>query len=639
MSRYIITICRVLLAALILTGVQAFAAYVTGEDVDVKQRKVVLKDEKQPFIKIINGTFLGNEKRNFYGDSVGDSLNLIWRVFLGKGTTVVSSANGEEEWAGAGWTGQPLLVYEGKRLMLLQGCFDHHLKKIDAQTGELIWQYAFDDVIKGTGTIWENTLAEDSLNRLVIMQGSRAGAGLHASEAFSFRAVSYFKGNEIWRMNVPQGPSYSRDCDASALVLGDTAYLGLENASFVKFLPGKTLTDSFANGIIAAPEVLQTLPLSSDRDAALHGGNLVTEASPVRIGNHIYIASGAGHVFGYNLQTQCIDWDFYIGADLDGTPVVTADSCLLVPVEKQYISGCGGVYKINPRRTPQQCIDWYFPTGDAVFSGWKGGVVGSVAVNDAYRNVGDPYLAAFTGIDGKLCVVEWNNIRTDTTVTGPDGTAQLPCPKLVFKTSVGASISTPLFTQNRLVAAGYNGIRLYAYHSTKFEFLDTFTGIFEATPVVHQGRVYVASRDGYLYCLGGSKTTHTENNTHVLAEAKPVQQTDPQLKAHIKTISKPAARKEVTAKETLQLKTVLPATQNSTAGSVCQLITGVFRSPANADRCIELWIQRGFRAQKELKTNGLYYIIIATGDELSLQTQLKAINTKYATNAWTIKSR
>ncbi|MGL5888682.1 MAG: PQQ-binding-like beta-propeller repeat protein, partial [Bacteroidia bacterium] len=502
MPRYLTFIWRILLATLVLTGVQALAAFAFGEEVDVKQRNAVLQEEKQPYVKIVTGTFLGNEKRNFYGDSVGDSLNLIWRVFLGKGTTVVSSSKGEEEWAGAGWTGQPLLVYEGKRLMLLQGCFDHQLKKIDAQTGEVIWQYAFDDVIKGTGTIWENTNAADTLNRFVVMQGSRAGAGLNASEAFSFRAVSYFGGNEIWRMNVPHGPSYSRDCDASALMLGDTAYLGLENASFVKFLPGSAHTDSFANGTFAVPEILQELPLSSDRDAALHGGNLVTEASPVRIGHHLYIASGAGHVFGYNLKTQCIDWDFYIGADLDGTPVVTADSCLLVPVEKQYIGGCGGVYKLNPKRSPQQCVDWYFPTGDAVFSGWKGGVVGSVAVNDAYRKAGDPYLAAFTGIDGKLCVVEWNKIRTDTTVTGPDGTTQLPCPNLVFRTHTGASISTPLFTQNRLVAAGYNGVRLYVYNTTDFKLLDTYSGIFEATPVVHRGRVYVASRDGYLYCLG-----------------------------------------------------------------------------------------------------------------------------------------
>ncbi len=636
MPRCFIPIWRILLATLVLSGVQVLAVFAAVDDVDVKQRSSILPEEKQPFVRIINGTFLGNEKRNFYGDSVGDSLNLIWRVFLGKGTTVVSSSKGEEEWAGAGWTGQPLLVYEGNRLMLLQGCFDHQLKKIDAATGNIVWHYAFDDVIKGTGTIWENTKATDSLNRFVIMQGSRAGTGLHSSEVFSFRAVSYFSGNEIWRMNVPHGPSYSRDCDASALMLGDTAYLGLENASFVKFVPGKIQADSFASGMAEVPEILQTLPLSSDRDAALHGGNLVTEASPVRIGNHIYIASGAGHVFGYNLQTQCIDWDFYIGADLDGTPVVTADSCLLVPVEKQYIAGCGGVYKLNPRLTPEQCVDWYFPTGDAIFSGWKGGVVGSIAVNDAYRKPGDLHLAAFTGIDGKLCVVEWNTIRTDTLVTGPDGKTQLPCPKLVFRTHTGASISTPLFTQNRLVAAGYNGIRLYAYHSTQFKLLDSYPGIFEATPVVHKDRLYVASRDGYLYCLGGGEAIKTQPE-NLLTETKPAKiiTQQQQLTNKEKPLSVPT--KEVTVKPVQVEKPVFTATEKTKSTSAFNLITGVFRSAANANRCVDLWTQRGFRAQKELKANGLYYIIIATGDELSLQKQLEEVNARYEANAWTIK--
>lgn len=450
------TLLRILLAALLLAGVQAFVQYGLPQNGDVRKRTAIVPPPRADYLQLINATFLGNEKRNYYGDSLPDSLGLVWRCWLGKGTTIVSSEKGEEEWFGAGWTGQPLLVREGGRLMLLQGAFDHRLKKIDAATGALVWEYAFEDVIKGTATLWKNAAATDTLNSLVVMQGSRAGCGLQSERAYSLRAVSYYTGAELWRMNVAHGPSYSRDCDASALVLGDTAYIGLENASFVKFLPGRTGIDTVQQSVYAVPAIVQQLPLSDDRDAALHGGNLVTEASPVRIGNHLYIASGAGHVFGYNLRTQCIDWDFYIGADLDGTPVVTADSCLLVPVEKQYIAGCGGVFKLNPRRAPEQCVDWYYPTGDAVFSGWKGGVVGSVAVNDAYRKKNDPFLAAFTGIDGKLCVVEWNNIRTDTTVTGPDGSTQFPCPRLVYSMHTGASISTPLFTQNRLLAAGYN---------------------------------------------------------------------------------------------------------------------------------------------------------------------------------------
>ena len=62
--------------------------------------------------------------------------------------------------SGAGWTGQPLLYKEDDSLYLIQGAYDHHLKKINARNGELIWQYKFDDVVKGTGTIWHNKKAK-----------------------------------------------------------------------------------------------------------------------------------------------------------------------------------------------------------------------------------------------------------------------------------------------------------------------------------------------------------------------------------------------------------------------------------------------------------------------------------------------
>jgi outer membrane protein assembly factor BamB len=634
---------RILLAALLLGLFQLFVQYDFRQGGDVRSRSVLLPDKKGDYLQPINATYLGNEKRNYYGDSLPDSLGVVWRCWLGKGTTVVSSEKGEEEWYGAGWTGQPLLVREGKRLMLLQGAFDHRLKKIDASSGQVIWEYLFDDVIKGTGTLWANAAATDTLNRLMVMQGSRAGCGLQSERAYSFRAVSYYTGAECWRMNMAHGPSYSRDCDASALMLGDTAYLGLENASFVKFLPGQTGSDTVLQNVYAVPQVLQQLPLSDDRDAALHGGNLVTEASPVRIGSHVYIASGAGHVFGYNLRTQCIDWDFYIGADLDGTPVVTADSCLLVPVEKQYISGCGGVFKLNPRRAPEQCVDWYYPTGDAVFSGWKGGVVGSVAVNDAYRKASDPYLAAFTGIDGRLCVVEWSKIRTDTTVTGPDGRTQFPCPHLVFSTVTGASISTPLFTQNRLLAAGYNGIRLFAYKPDgQFSLLSWLPGLFEATPVAHNGLVYVASRDGYLYCFGGRKS-HPEllmadndklfRSPQIAGNSKqPGEKKITLIPSETTTNTLPRKKRntdQITTQNTVNVPAEPVAKISSSAFP--KLVVGVFRSAANASRSLDLWTSRGYSVISENKNNGMIYIVIQTDN---LNNILEEINEKYNANAW-----
>ena len=205
-----------------------------------------------PIIK----TFLGNWQRNFYGKNAPDTLALVWKHFLGKGETVISRKAGSREWAGAGWTGQPLLIKERGKLYLIQGAYDHHLKKIEAESGKLIWQYKFDDVVKGTGTIWINNYPDNPENGMVILQGSRLGTQhfLDAKHIPSYRAISYYSGEELWRMDQKWTHSYSRDVDGSALILNDTAYLGLENSYFTVFDPdhrnGRMLNGMFQPNII-----------------------------------------------------------------------------------------------------------------------------------------------------------------------------------------------------------------------------------------------------------------------------------------------------------------------------------------------------------------------------------------------------
>jgi hypothetical protein len=153
-------------------------------------------------IEVLISTFLGNEKRNYYGNEAPDKLDSVWKIYLGEG---ISPAYGTDKvWKGAGWTGQPLLVKEDDELYLIQGAFDYHLKKIRAKTGELVWQYKFEDILKGTGTIWVNKNTDNPENKYIIMQGSRLGFWNSHDDKYipSFRAVSYLTGKELWRMNV-----------------------------------------------------------------------------------------------------------------------------------------------------------------------------------------------------------------------------------------------------------------------------------------------------------------------------------------------------------------------------------------------------------------------------------------------------
>ncbi len=466
---------------------------------------LLLAWDAAPKIDVIIGSFLGDWQRNYYGNKAPEKLDVIWRTFLGKGKTIISKKIGEKEWAGSGWTGQPLLVRENNRLYLFQGAFDHNFKKLDAATGKIIWQYTFDDVIKGTGTIWLNSRADNPAERFVILQGSRRGLNkdLYSRIVPSFRAISGLSGEELWRLNVRQTHSYSRDVDGSAIILQDTAYIALENALFIKFDPDRRHT-KMQDGM-EQPEIFQEIKLYSNRDIQNHGGNLVAESSPALLNDHIYITAGSGHVYGYNINKQKIDWNFYIGSDMDGSPVVTGDSCLIVTVEKQYIPGKGGVFKLDPRKSPEKSVIWFMPTEDDSMESWAGGVIGSVGINDRTKSSGDPFLCAFIAIDGNLYVVDHRQIDTrKPLVSGPNNKFMYPQPKLIFTSKIGPSIATPIIVGDKLVAPGYKGLYLYRFTSNgDFHLLDKhLSGSFESTPIVHDQRLYVGSRDGYLYCLG-----------------------------------------------------------------------------------------------------------------------------------------
>ncbi|MFO7939670.1 MAG: hypothetical protein R6U66_07970 [Bacteroidales bacterium] len=483
--------------------VWGFFLLLTGNISAQPLKKILELDPPRDSVEVIIGSFLGNEQRNYYGSEAPTNLAINWKFYLGKGKTVISRSKGEREWAGAGWTGQPLLVREQMEYYLIQGAYDHHLRKIRARDGKEIWKYAFDDVIKGTGTLWHQPDYPEPENSLVILQGSRLGVGnfLDSKHIPSYRAISFYTGKELWRLDAKWTHSYSRDVDGSALMLGDSAYIGFENSLFTVFDPDykkASIKDGMLQPLIYEEHKMYTL-----EDVRKHKNNVVTESSPSLLGNHVYVASGAGRVWGYNLDTRALDWQFYIGSDIDGSAIVTSDSALLVSVEKQYIDGPGGIFKLNPQQTDDAAVEWYFPTGTVDFAGWEGGVIGSVGINDNYLQANQKKLAAFVGIDGYLYVVEHTQTVPGKKVVGPDSTAMYPTPQLIFKKKVGPSIATPVFAENTLVVPTYWGLHLFTYDAdNQFVLVDQFEASFEATPIIWNNHIYIASRNGYFYSFG-----------------------------------------------------------------------------------------------------------------------------------------
>ena len=455
---------------------------------------------KEIHVKLINKTFLGNDMRNIAAYSaIPDSLQIHWQHYLGSGTTYVG---GEKVWSGAGWTGQPLIVEENGEAFLIQGAYDHRLKKIRLSDGQLVWEHLYSDVIKGTGTIWINHKARNFEESVIIMQGSRASGQSKNTVVDSYRGISYFTGKQLWQLNSVRTASYSRDVDASALVYKDTAYIGLENGIFMIFNPDPAYAQ-ILDGVLQPQIIKNTDTLFVESDRKLHGGNLVTESSPTRIKDHIFIASGSGWIWGYNTKTQTMDWSFFIGSDIDGSPIVTQDNCLLIAVEKQYIQGPGGLLKLNPFAADKsQEIVWYYPTEDKVFASWLGGIIGSAATNEMSKKENEKSLAAFTAIDGNTYVVDINTVSNKKALIF-DNKTEAFLPELVFQYKTGPAITTPILQENKMLTLTYDGMFLFEFDQEyKFRLIKKIDIRGEATPVIYKNRIYVASRDGFLYSLG-----------------------------------------------------------------------------------------------------------------------------------------
>jgi outer membrane protein assembly factor BamB len=476
-------------------------------------------------------TFLGSETRRFYGlGPAPKHLDLIWKTAIGSGMTSAKYPTDKATmWSGTGWTGMPALVRDGGKLYLLIGGYDHRLHKIDAATGKIIWAAPFDDVIKSSPSVFLNPHPTSADDKYIVLAGSRRGYPKTISDPTiaPYRAFTFGSGKELWRLPAPQTVSYSRDCDGSAIFVGGRVYIGLEDCWVYALDPLSTQPwrQWQAPKIVAKKLLLgDQKAITAHWDSRLKASNLCIESSPTLLGDTIYVTTGSGFVYGLRRSDLSVVWSYRIGSDIDGSPVATRDGKLLIPIEKQYIKGHGGVLLLDPKKPAAQAAVWFFPTGDRHLSEWLGGILGSVAVNDEYNRDGRyPALAATIAIDGNVYVISQDTLAQGT-VPGPNLEPGMRTPVVVFKSWVGGGISSPILVGDTLIAAAYDD-KVHMYHITytpaaagaagalksrdghwwtvRIRQTAVFNGAsFESTPVLWDGRIYIGARNGYFYCLG-----------------------------------------------------------------------------------------------------------------------------------------
>ena len=187
------------------------------------------------------GTFLGNYGRRYYGQGPAPKrLDVLWKVRLGSGwSSGKFDTDPPSKWAGSGWTGQPSVVVDGGRAYVIASSYAYKLRKIDAETGEVLWAYQYDDIIKGSPSVFRNPSPTGPDDKYIVVAGSRRGYPykLDDPRVAPVRAVTFGSGKELWRLPVPQTRCYSRDCDGSGFFYDGTYYVGVESGYFYALDP------------------------------------------------------------------------------------------------------------------------------------------------------------------------------------------------------------------------------------------------------------------------------------------------------------------------------------------------------------------------------------------------------------------
>lgn len=388
-----------------------------------------------------------------------------------------------KRWCGIGWTGQPLLreLPDG-RTEIVVGAYDGAVHFVDADTGRPTREpFRTGQMVKGT-----ETLDPDGFPLLYV--GSRDGF---------LRVVALDREvpTELWRLGRhPQGV-WNDDWDANPIVLDDVLHAAGEDSWFRMVRLRRAYGP---DGLVTVdPSVLVEVPGFDDTlFAAIGDRNVSIESSPAVTADRVYWVNSGGRVMGIDRRAALVGevrivLDVWLGDDADASIVIDRDGALYVALE--YERGLerarevGQLVKLDPAR-PDDPIVWgvAVPPRDDL-PGDAGGIWATPAIHGEHLYVtthpGD--LLVIDRRDGRVVHRErigHHEWSSPAVVADPDGSL-----RLVVGTCASPGITVhDLSDPTRPFELGR--VRL--------------PGCVESTPIVWKGRIYVGSRDGFLYGLG-----------------------------------------------------------------------------------------------------------------------------------------
>lgn len=424
-------------------------------------------------------TFRGNPTRTYYGAGpVPREPAVLWRYPDGPMCTVERLASGDErEWCGTGWTGQPLVRERpGQPPEVVFGAYDHRVHFLDGASG------APTRPALVTGHMVKGTEALDPDGYPLLYTGSRDG---------KLRVVALDRDapTELWALEAHPQRVWNDDWDGSPAIVGDVMYVGGEDSWFYAVRLNRALGP---DGLVTvAPEVLLATPgWTPALLAAVGDGNVSIESSVALYEGRAYFANSGGRVVGLDVTSVAetgaapVVFDYWAGDDVDATITIDAEGMLYVAAELERdlprARAVGQLLKLDPYSAGDPLV---WSVGVPAATGTDPG--GIWATPTLHRDVlyVSTHAGDLLGVDAgdgevfyreRIGYHEWGSAAV-----------------------VDDTLVVPLCEQGGLRAYDVTDPRAPVERWTL-----QLGGCVESTPAIHDGRIYVGSRDGFFYAVG-----------------------------------------------------------------------------------------------------------------------------------------
>lgn len=431
----------------------------------------------RPYGEAVRGvlTFRGSPNRTYYGEGpVPSNPGVRWSYPGAKMCSLSTDLEGEREWCGTGWTGQPAVWERGGELWVAFGAYDRNVHVLDAVTGApRMDPFPTGDLIKGSLTV-------DPDGHPLLYVGSRDN---------HLRVLSFDRGElvELWSLSAydVEQRMWNDDWDGAPAIIDDYMFVGGENSNLhvVKLNRGYDA----AGDVTVDPQLIAALPGWDDELLrAIGDKNVSIESSVTIVDDVVYFANSGGLIQGWDIAAVRTGgmptrvFRFWIGDDTDASVVVDDEGYLYAAAE--YERGTersrvvGQVVKLDPRR-PDSPIVWSAEARNGIDTGvW--------ATPAVHRDI-----VVVPTADGRVLGLDRESGETRWTLRLP-----------------GPVWSSPVIVDDTLVQGDCLGL-LHGYDLSDTtreppELWSTVVGAcIESTPVVWNGRIWVGTRGGYFHLI------------------------------------------------------------------------------------------------------------------------------------------